>query len=123
MAEEIDFENCHFCYFKSHMTLTLTSDDLQSDIFVNNSSTLSNTTIWFVAALSLIVDVWMDIHTDVCMDGRTFYRVYRRWPKRLSLVSILYRAGFNNYLFSVVREDTMWSDEWWRPAVGIRNGV
>jgi len=32
------------------VTLTLTSDDLESHIFVNVSSTL--TTIWFVAALS-----------------------------------------------------------------------
>jgi len=39
------------------VTLTLTSDDLESDIFVNVSSTLTNTIIWFVAALSLIVDV------------------------------------------------------------------
>jgi len=46
------------------VTLPLTSDDLESDIVVNNSSTLTNSTIWFVAALSLIV--------DVCTDGRTF---------------------------------------------------
>jgi len=39
------------------MTLTLTSDDFESHIIVNVSSTLTNTTIWFVAALSLIVDV------------------------------------------------------------------
>ena len=39
------------------MTLTLTSDDLESHIVVNVSSTLTNTTIWFVAALSLIVDI------------------------------------------------------------------
>jgi len=56
MAEEIDFEYHHFWNFKSHVTLTLTSDDLESDIIVNDSSTLSNTTIWFVASLSLIVD-------------------------------------------------------------------
>ena len=45
----------------------LTSDDLESHIVVNVSSTLTNTTIWFVAALSLIVDVrthgWTDIFT------------------------------------------------------------
>jgi len=52
--------------------LTLTSDDLESDIFVNDSSTLTNTTIWFVAALSLIVDV----RTYVRTDGRTFLPVY-----------------------------------------------
>jgi len=56
---------------KSRVTLTLTSDDLESHIFVNVSSTLTNSTIWFVAALSLIVDIW----TYVRMDGH-FYRVY-----------------------------------------------
>jgi len=50
------------------VTLTLTSDDLESHIFVNVSLTLTNSTIWFVAALSLIVDV----RTDVWTDGRTF---------------------------------------------------
>ena len=44
----------------SHMTLTLTSDDLESYIVVNVSSTLTNITIWFVAALCFIVDVCMD---------------------------------------------------------------
>jgi len=44
---------------KSHMT----SDDLESHIVVNVSSTLTNTTIWFVAALSFIVDVRMDGQT------------------------------------------------------------
>jgi len=71
MAEEIDFENRHFWKFKSHVTLTLTSDDLKSHIFVNVSSTLTNITIWFVAALSLIVGVRMYVRTD----GH-FYRVY-----------------------------------------------
>jgi len=37
--------------------LTLTSDDLESHIIVNVSSTLTNTTIWFVTALCLIVDL------------------------------------------------------------------
>jgi len=42
------------------VTLTLTSDDLGSHIVVNVSSTLTNiTTIWFVAALSMIVDIRM----------------------------------------------------------------
>ena len=68
MAVEIDSENSHFWNFKSHVTLTLTSDDLESDIFVNDSSTVTNSTIWFVAALSLIVDV----RTYVWTDGRTF---------------------------------------------------
>jgi len=44
--------------------LTLISDDLESDIIMNDSSTLTNITIWFVAVLSLIV--------DVRTDGRTF---------------------------------------------------
>ena len=71
MADEIDFENRHFWNFKSHVTLTLTSDDLESHIVMNVSSTLTNTTIWFVAALSLIVDV----RTYVRTDGRTFLPV------------------------------------------------
>ena len=50
------------------MTLTLTSDDLESHIVMNVSSTLTNTTIWFVAALSLIVDVWTYVQTYVRMD-------------------------------------------------------
>ena len=47
---------------------TLTSDDLESHIVVNVSSTSTNTTIWFVAALCLIVDVQTDGRTH----GRTF---------------------------------------------------
>jgi len=47
----------------SPVTLTLTSDDLESHMVVNVSSTLTNTTIWFVAALSLIVDVRTDGRT------------------------------------------------------------
>jgi len=35
MAEEIDFENRHFWNFKSHVALTLTADDLESDITQN----------------------------------------------------------------------------------------
>jgi len=54
MAEEIDFENHHF--WKSHVTLTVTSDDLESHIVKNVSSTLINSTIWFVATLCFIVD-------------------------------------------------------------------
>jgi len=54
--------------FKSHMTLTLTSDDPESHIFLNVSSTLTNITIWLVAALCFIVDV----RTYVRMD-RHFY--------------------------------------------------
>ena len=54
------------------LTLTLTSDDLESHIVVNVSSTsLTNATIWFVAALCFIVDVRTDVHT-VGTDGRTY---------------------------------------------------
>jgi len=49
------------------VTLTLTLDDLESHMVVNVSSTLTNTTIWFVAALSSVVDVRTYGH---------FYRVY-----------------------------------------------
>jgi len=54
------------------VTLTLTSDDLESHIIVNASSTLTNITIWFVAALHLIVDIWTDVQTDVQTGVRTF---------------------------------------------------
>jgi len=69
------------------VTLTLTSDDLESLIFVNDSSTLTNSTIWFVAALNLFVDVRRYVRTYVGLrsgstdgrirtygwtDGRTF---------------------------------------------------
>jgi len=48
--------------FKSHVTLTLISDDLESHIVVNVSSTLTNTTTWFVAALSMIAEKkWVKI--------------------------------------------------------------
>jgi len=66
MAEEIDFENRHF--ETSHVTLTLPSYDLESHIVVNVSSTLTNSTIWFVAALCLIV--------DVRTDGRKYIRTF-----------------------------------------------
>jgi len=36
--------------------LTLTSDNLESDIDMNDSSSLTNITVWFVAGLSLIVN-------------------------------------------------------------------
>ena len=56
------------------MTLTLTSDDLESHIFMNASSTLTDSTIWFVAALSLIVDIrtdgWTDIFTGFIRSSR-----------------------------------------------------
>jgi len=47
---------------------------------VNASSTLTNSTIWFVAALCLIVDVRTDVRTyvrtDVRTDGRTDGRTF-----------------------------------------------
>jgi len=46
------------------LTLTLTSDDLESHIVENVLSTLTNTTIWFVAALCFIVDVRTYGHMD-----------------------------------------------------------
>jgi len=59
------------------VTLTLTSDDIESHIVVNVSSTLINTTIWFLAALCVIVDVRTDGRTygRIRTDGH-FYRVY-----------------------------------------------
>ena len=51
--------------FETHVTLTLTSDDLESHIVVYASSTLTNSTIWFVAALSLIVDGRTYKRTDI----------------------------------------------------------
>jgi len=54
------------------VTLTLTSDDLESHMVVNVSSTLTNSTIWSVAALCLIVDVPRTYgHTYVRTYGRT----------------------------------------------------
>jgi len=67
------------------VTLTLTSDDLESHIIMNVLSTLTNTTIWFVAASCLIVDVrTTNVRTDVRTDGRTLLQrllgPLRRWP-------------------------------------------
>jgi len=75
------------------VTSTLTSNDLESHIVLNVLLILTNNTIWFVAALSLIVDVRMYVRTD----GRTYVHTYgwtdiftgfirssrRRWPKNL----------------------------------------
>jgi len=69
------------------LTLTLTSDDRESHIIVNVSVTLTNSTTWFVAALSLIVNV----RVYERMDGRTygqtdiftgFIRLFLRWPEK-----------------------------------------
>ena len=40
MAEEIDFENGHFRNFDPSVTLTLNSDDHETDIFVDLSYVL-----------------------------------------------------------------------------------
>ena len=59
------------------MTLNLTSDNLESHIVVNVSSTLTNTTIWFVTALCFVVDVqtygrtYIHMYTYGRTDGRT----------------------------------------------------
>jgi len=66
MAEEIEFENRHFQNFKSQVTLTLTSDDLESHIIVNVSLILTNSTIWFVAALCFIVDIFTVLPGLLC---------------------------------------------------------
>jgi len=50
--------------------LTLTSDDLESHIVVNVLSTLTNSTIWFVAALFDCGRTY--VRTDGRMYGRTF---------------------------------------------------
>jgi len=71
--------------FKSHVTLTLTSDDIESHIVVNVSSTLTNSTIWFVAALCLTVDVQMYVWTDV----RTYVHMYVRMDGRTFLPGLL----------------------------------
>jgi len=49
-------------------TLSLTSWMTLKVIILNVSSTLTNTTVWFVAALSLIVDVQTYVRTDGCTD-------------------------------------------------------
>ena len=58
------------------MTLTLTSDDFECHIIVNISSTLTNTTIWFVAALCFIVDVRTDVRTYARVDGTSMNEEY-----------------------------------------------
>jgi len=53
----------------------------KSDTVVNVSSTLTNSTIWLVAALSLSV--------DVRTDGRTYVRTYVRTDGRTFLAGLL----------------------------------
>jgi len=54
------------------VTLTLISDELENHIIVNVSSTSTNITILFVAALCFIVDVRTYVWTDGRTDGWTF---------------------------------------------------
>jgi len=71
------------------VTLTLTSDDLESHIVMNVSLTLTNTTIWFVALLCFIVNIWMYERTYVRTDRQTFLLGLlghlRRWPKNRNI--------------------------------------
>jgi len=62
---------CHILCIVCTTTLPVVANKLHHHIVMNVSSTLTNTTIWFVAALCFIVDV----RTYVRMDGH-FYRVY-----------------------------------------------
>ena len=83
------------------LTLTLNSDDLESHIVMNVSSTLTNTTIWIVAALSFIVDVRC---TDICTDGRTFLLGLlghlKRWPNNGLVFCWLPKRAFAALQFS-----------------------
>ena len=72
MAEEIHFEIGHFRKFGGPVTLTLTSDDLESHINVNDLSISTNTMYWLTATLSLIVDGRTYLRTDGRMDGHFF---------------------------------------------------
>ena len=56
MAEEIHFKIGHFRNFEGPVTLTLTSDDLESHIVAHVLSTSTNITYWLVVTLHLTVD-------------------------------------------------------------------
>ena len=64
MAEEIHFKFGHFRKFEEPVTLTSTSDDLESHIVVYVLSTSTNIIYWLVATLRLIVDGLTDGRTD-----------------------------------------------------------
>ena len=68
MTEEIAFEKGHFCNFDPSVTLTLTSDDLET--YINRFVSLSpiHTYIVYMGALSFIVDVRTDGRTDGHLD-------------------------------------------------------
>ena len=72
MAEEIDFDFGHFRKFDGPVTLTLTSDDLESHIVAHILSTSTNITYQLVATLRLIVDGRTDGRTDGRMNGHVF---------------------------------------------------
>ena len=65
MAEEIDFENDHFRNFDPSVTLTLTSDDLETYISRFVSLSPIRTYIVYMGPLSLIVDGRTDGRTDI----------------------------------------------------------
>ena len=65
MAKEIDFDFGHFRKFDGPVTLTLTTDDLESQIVAHVLSTSTNITYWLVATLRLIVDGGTDGWTDM----------------------------------------------------------
>ena len=56
MAEEIHFKFGHFGNFEGSVTLTLTSDDIESHIVAHVLLTSANITYWLVATLRLILD-------------------------------------------------------------------
>jgi len=83
MAEEIDFENRHFWNFKSHMTLTLTSDDLKS---YRRECLINLNKFHYLVCGCIVFDCGRTYgQTDVRTDGRTFLPSLlghlRRWPK------------------------------------------
>ena len=62
MAEDINFKIGHFRNFEGPVTLTLTSDDLESHVVAHVLSTSTNIAYWLVATLRLTVDGQMDGH-------------------------------------------------------------
>ena len=71
MAEVLDFENGRFRNFDPAVTLTLTSDDLESGITRFVSLSPIHTYIVYMGPLSLIVDGRTDVRTYVRTYGRT----------------------------------------------------
>ena len=84
MAEETDFQIGHFRIFRGSVTLTLTSNNLESHMVVNDKTTSTNIINRFVAALRFIVNVWTDGRTDVGTDGRTDERMDRHGQTKLA---------------------------------------